>query len=355
MNETAPSGDVLERLALRLRAWEESCPPENEWPEEALRWAGEAGVWRGVIGRRYGGAGLDAAGRARMYEHLGRGSLTCALIISQRDGACELIEAGENAALAERLLPALARGELFATVSLSQLTTSRRAGPAALCARTEGEGFVVDGMMPWVTGARRADYIVAGAVVEDGRQVLLCVATGAEGVVVEEPMSLLALEGSETSAVRCHGVRVGRDCVVRGPAEQVLERRGPAKSLTVASIGIGVAGALAAMIGQLRDYAGAEVAAHANAGAVRYEELRRRLYELAAAIDEGDEQVPAVSMRTAVNDLLVRLAGTCLVLAKGGGYRRPGAVERLIREALFFLVWSAPETVQRGTLERLWS
>src|SRR5262249_26216432 len=83
----------------------------------------------------------------------------------------------------------IAAGRGFATVGLSQLTTSRRHGARALRAgEPDGTGVVrVDGVIPWVTAAARADVLVIGAVHDDGRQVLAAVPSGRPGPTGRPP------------------------------------------------------------------------------------------------------------------------------------------------------------------------
>jgi len=47
-------------------------------------------------------------------------------------------------------------------------------------------GYRFDGLIPWCTGAARADYIVAGGATEDGRHVLALLSRDAKGVCVEQ-------------------------------------------------------------------------------------------------------------------------------------------------------------------------
>ena len=48
----------------------------------------------------------------------------------------------------------------------------------------------------------------------------------------------------------------------------------------------------------------------------------------------------------------MRLAMTCLTFAKGSGFIRQRDAQRLSREAMFFLVWSATDEVRAKTLAR---
>jgi hypothetical protein len=73
----------------------------------------------------------------------------------------------------------------------------------------------------------------------------------------------------------------------------------------------------------------------------------------AASLLDPAQDVPKTEMRVGVNDLLVRLAAGLLIYSKGSGLLRQRDAQRLVREAMFFLVWSAPEDVRANTLARL--
>src|SRR6185437_12431914 len=104
------------------------------------------------------------------YGRLAGACLTTCFLLSQRDAACRRLRDSGNVELCHELLPPLASGEIFATVGLSQLTTSRQHVRPVLTARRQGSSVVLDGVMPWVTGAAQADFFVTGAVLEEGGQ-----------------------------------------------------------------------------------------------------------------------------------------------------------------------------------------
>ncbi|HEY3242010.1 MAG TPA: hypothetical protein VGM03_01550, partial [Phycisphaerae bacterium] len=74
---------------------------------------------------------------------------------------------------------------------------------------------------------------------------------------------------------------------------------------------------------------------------------------VADRLSDPEFEIPGDEIRVAVNDLVVRLAMALLTISKGSGFLRGDAAQRLVREALFFLVWSAPQPVQLGTLQML--
>src|SRR5215831_15119350 len=146
---------------------------QAEWPAASWDALRRAGVLGWAIPRAYGGEGRDPVELLEGYGRLAGACLTACFLLSQRDAACRRLRDSGNEALCRELLPPLARGEAFATVGLAQLTTSRQHVRPVLTARTAGDDFVLDGSMPWVTGAARAVHFVTGAPLEDGRQVLL--------------------------------------------------------------------------------------------------------------------------------------------------------------------------------------
>src|SRR5947207_1924105 len=218
-----PADELVPRDALNaLAANADAADAQRRWPETSWHILSAAGATRWAIPRRFGGLEREGPPLLEGYAQLASACLTTCFLLSQRDAACRRLRDGSNEALREELLPALARGESFATVGLAQLTTSRQHTRPALTARPYREGFLLDGVMPWVTGAAQADHFVTGAVLDDGRQVLLVVPRDAEGVSVREPLDLMALQGSLTTSVDCTQVFVDPRHVLAGPAEQVM-------------------------------------------------------------------------------------------------------------------------------------
>lgn len=343
------AANLIQALAVLAEEYD-SAP---QWPQRSVDLIAEAGCWGWVIPWRWGGAPLGNAELLERYQTVARGCLATALLLTQRDGACDLIARGENETLKQRLLPAHARGERFTSIGISQLTTSKGKEGPKLAAEPAGDGFVLDGVMPWVTGAIRCDEIVTGAELADSRQIVACVPCDRAGVVVEQPMKFLALDASCTSRVRCERVRIGREEMVRGPAEAALSLRTPVKPLVVSAVGLGAAQGLVNRLEQKVDRLGQDLREIIAALAGELGRVRDDLHAAAALLNDPTAELPAARIRIQVNELLTRLAVAFLTVSKGTGYARPHAAERLLREAAFFHVWSAPGAVQAGTLRRM--
>jgi len=343
----------LERLTGHLARLATHYDMIGQWPERSLAHLTAAGAWTWNIPRAYGGLALPPESQLRAYEAVAAGCLSSLLILSQRDGACELIASSANDGLKDELLPRLAAHEMMASVGISQLTTSQQGRKPALIAEPTAGGYRLRGYMPWVTAAEKCDLIVTGAALSDDKQVLAALPTDLAGLQIDAPMKLMALESSRTSEVHCRDVMVESRWVLGPPAGKALSGSSPVKLWVVAAAGLGLG---RAMIQQVQSHAGGAagpLAEQAEDLAARYEAVRERFYKSAEQLGLSDEEgPPTTGLRVAVNDLLVRLAVGTLTFVKGSGFIRQRDAQRLVREAMFFLVWSATEDVRVQTLGR---
>jgi len=344
----------LANLTARLAADADRLDGSFDWPVEAMAALAEAGADRWVIPRAYGGDELPPEEILAGYEAVGRGSLAVLLLLTQRDGACDLIISCPNEAAKRLWLPRLARGEAFTTVGISQVTTSHQEGRPALAAEPTGDGgYVLRGFMPWASGADRSDVIVTAAVLADGRQILAAVERGAAGLRVEAPMRLMALQCSRTSRVVCEDVRVDAGQVLCEPREKALAIRSTVKPMVVSSAGLGLAGALLEEIDAVAGKSPAELIEAVRPVREIYADVRSRLYGAARALGARGAESPSSELRVAVNEVVIKLAVSAMTFAKGTGYVMGHRVQRLVREAMFFLVWSAPDEIRVETVRRL--
>lgn len=352
MNKSAlvnsPDEPPLERLCDQLTALGEALDRTEAWPLAQLGLCGEAGVFRWFMPRHWGGLEWSELDVTRGYLRLGAACLTTAFIITQRTGACLRIAGSENRALKERLLPDLVSGASFGTVGISHLTTSRRhlAKPVLSADQTD-DGFILNGYSPWVTGAVHASVIVTGAVLEDGRQILVALPTDAPGVTIPPPPRLVGISASHTGQVELEGVRLGREWLLAGPADNVMKIGLGANTGGLQTSTLAIALAASAI-----DYLDGEAQQRPDlAGPAA--ELRRehgRLETTLLALAAGAQDCTTEQLRAEANSIALRASQAALAAAKGSGYVVGHPAGRWCREALFFLVWSCPPGVMAANL-----
>ena len=342
-----PDGPTLDQALRRIRDRATDHDRTATWPAADLADLAAAGVLGGSVPADFAGAGNDPLDVTLLHERVAAASLATALVLSQRDSAAALIADSENRELKRDLLPRLAANEIFATIGIAQLTTSRQGREPAVRATPDGDGFTLDGTIPWSTGAGEADVIVTGAALPDGRQLLVALPTDLPGVYPQPPMPLVAMAASRTAAVDLAGVKIGPWHLLAGPAERVLAGRAKPVPLNQSFLATGhIRGALD-LIATHDSHPGRE--AHASLAA-QLETVRSRL--LSFEEDAADPQA-GPELRAAAAELALRAANTAVALFKGGALLTGHPAQRLAREAMFLLVWSCPNPVIDQTVRAL--
>jgi alkylation response protein AidB-like acyl-CoA dehydrogenase len=332
-----------------LEALGNAADQEPAWPAASWSLLRNQGGLQWCIPREYTGQGLEGFALLANYESLASQCLTTAFILSQRDGACRRIRDLGSELLRQELLPGLARGELFATVGISHLTTSRQHLTPALQARRDGKHWILDGFMPWVTGAEKADFLVTGATLSDAGQILLVLPRRTQGVSVGKPLELMALAGSLTAQVYCEKVAVEDRWLLAGPTPGIMgSAKGGTGGLETSTLALGLV--LAAT-----KYLEAEASQRPELGpvATRMEQARGALLKKLRKMADSGKTQAAPLLRGRANALVLRATQAALIASKGSGFLRDHPAQRWARQALFFLVWSCPRPTVEATLAYL--
>ncbi|HEX3356765.1 MAG TPA: acyl-CoA dehydrogenase family protein [Tepidisphaeraceae bacterium] len=325
----------------------------GDWPTEDLDALAAAGAMRWVIPKEFGGDEISSLELHLRYEAIAAASLSTALIFTQRDSAAAMIDASDNANLRETLLPRLARNELFATIGIAQLTTSRQGGRPALVARRSEGGWILNGLIPWSTGADRSRFIVAGAMVEDSssnsiRQILFMLSTSTAGVMIDPPMSLVALQSSHTGSVRCEEVFVEDRFVLIESAQSVMGRK-KTVPLGQAFLAMGLCRAGVDLIDEHQSDLARDSSQTFQS---QLGDLRERVLRYCDPNQQPDP-VEGPRLRGECNDLALRITHAAVAIYKGTALLHGHPAQRLAREAMFLLVWSCPNPVIDCTVQLL--
>jgi acyl-CoA dehydrogenase len=227
-------------IPLEDRTLEGLLPPELL--ANARSRAKEAGLWAPHLPVELGGQGLDLLEAMGVLEAAGQsllGPLVLGCAAPDEGNAHLLILAGSERQKVRYLKP-LAAGEIRSTFAMTEPAPGAGSDPTMMRARAEREsdGWVVDGIKWFATGASGAAFAIVAAVSDpqaaprDGLTLFL-VDGDNPGMVVERRMDLL---GGGTPGGHCQVVlrkcRVPADAVL-GAAGQgyrlIQERLGPAR------------------------------------------------------------------------------------------------------------------------------
>lgn len=332
-----------------------TCPEAtDQWPSDQLQALTAAGVMKWNLPTEFGGLGLNDQAMLEGYRLLSSSCLVTTFILTQRNAACQRIITSANTVVRERLLPEFAEGRIFATVGISHLTTSgQHLKTPAVRAEPTAAGFRLSGFVPWATGATHADVLVTGGQLDDGRQLLAAVPTDRQGIKVNAPVEMMALNSSQTGSVQLTDVEVSQAEILHGPVEGVMQQGsgGGAGSLGTSVLAVGTT---EGMLRHLRK----EMDRRPDLGEFvepLTQEASKLVHEirLAAAGNHAGGASASEVVRRNANSLVLRTAQIWLAATKGAGYVSGHRAERAVRESMFFLVWSCPQPVLSANLREL--
>jgi len=351
--EHDPEESRIVALADALREGDGPADLAGDWPETLWSTIVESGVLRWSVPAEHGGDACPRPLLVQRYARLAEASLTAVFILSQHDAAVRRLSSVADRPKAAEWLSRIAQGRATATVGISQLTTSRRLGAKALVATEVGPGrYRLDGSMPWVTAAERADVFVTGALLEDGRQLLLTLPGDRPGLSVLPAFDLAALQASRTAEVAVKGVEIDADDILVGPTNEIASQPGAVGTagLETSALALGQA---AAALGTLADLAALGRDDLAEPVAQLREGWRRAWAALmTCARGEGDA-ASAATLRAEANALALRTTQAYLTARRGSGFLRVDPAQRWARQALFFLVWSCPSPIAQAAIRDL--
>jgi len=291
---------------------------------DLFRDAGFYGLW---TPREVGGCGFDELERLPILEALAGGCLTTAFVWAQHGGgSANAARMPSGSPLHERWARALATGQARSGVAFAHIL---RPEPC-LFAERSGDGWVLRGVAPFVTGWGHIDAVLVAAHEAD-RLVWMLLPADEAPTLTSQRLRLAAVDSSVTVELHFDGHAVGDDEVL-----EIIEygdwlsfyrqglRTNGALMLGVASRALGLLGP-SPLDGEL-------------------DAARRALY--AAEVDEMPEcraQVGHVGIR-ATSALVSSVGGRAITLAHHA--------QRLAREALFLLVQGQTAEIRAGHLRR---
>jgi alkylation response protein AidB-like acyl-CoA dehydrogenase len=305
-----------------------------------------------MVPEEFGGEAWARPVLVQRCAQLAGASLTAVFILSQHDAALRRLLVAAGTATADRWLHEVGEHGALATVGISHLTTSRRLGFQAIKVAEVAPGqYRLNGCMPWVTAAVRANLFVTGAALDDGRQMLIALPSDRPGLVVCPPFALAALQASCTSQVLLQDVRLDDSDLLAGPAADLMAQPGAVGTagLETSALALGQArAALAALLELAPDRA--ELTEPLEILCENWQVLWGQLMALAR---EDPGAVSPSQVRAQANALVLRATQAYLTARKGTGFLKSEPAQRWARQALFFLVWSCPAPIAQAAIRDL--
>ena len=354
---TAAAGvDVVEAVralsARELPSLVHKIDVEGYYPEQLMREYGRLGAYAHHLPGR--SAGIDLVTAINAMAAAGEHCLSTSFCMWCQDALAWYIYCSENEALKTGIGPQVASGALLGGTALSNPMKSLFGiEPMRLKGRRTNGGYIVKGLLPYVSNLGAGHYFGAIFEVEDGgasRNVMAIIPCDAEGLGLADNAKFVALDGTRTFAVQMRDVVVPDGWIIADPVDAYIKRIRAGFILLQAGMAFGLIRDCIRLMEQTKGPLG-----HVNKYLdVQPEQLTEQLVametevaRLAATPFETDLDYwrAVIEARLAAGEASVAAAHAAMLHCGARGYVANAAAQRRLREA-YFVAIVTPATKQ---------
>src|SRR6266550_6397399 len=357
---------VEAELAPNAEEWER----EGHFPDWVFKRMGDLGFLGVRYPADYGGQGGDWGHAIVVGEELARigsGGVGMAVAVQAEMATPPIMKFGSPEQKARYLVPAI-RGEKIACLGISEPNAGSDVANLQTVARSDGNGFVINGRKTFITNGARADFCLL--VTRTDRQAghegfsLFLVDRDAPGFDVSRTLDKLGMRSSDTAELVLDEVRVPREALLgpegRGFVEIMWELQGERL--------IGAAGSVAGawlVFEKTLEYAKERKAFGRPIGrfqvnrhkfatmATQLEAARQLVYDTALAWERGEYPVKEISMVKLYSGLVVnRVMNECLQLFGGYGYATETGIDRAWRDSRLLRIGGGTDEIMREVISK---
>ncbi|MBV9747850.1 MAG: acyl-CoA/acyl-ACP dehydrogenase [Acetobacteraceae bacterium] len=349
----APSGagiateDVLaglrSRVEVELAPQVERIDRDGFYPESVMRSLGEGGLFALHLAGPSPLAGPSLGAAVEAMALVGETCMSTAFCTWCQDACGWYLELSPNAALRERLQPDIAGGALLGGTGLSNpIKAAAGIEPFKLKAKRAAGGYVVSGILPWVSNLGAGHHL--GTVFEDAddpaHRIMALVECGQPGVEIRQNAHFIALEGTATYCVLFRRALVADEQLLADPAADLMRRVRPGFVLLQTGMGLGV---IAACVQLMREADRTQGATNQYLP-TRPDDVEYRLAKLRGAIldlaqtpaETAPEFLRAVlEARLATSELTLEATSAAMLHGGARSYLEGSAMARRQREGSF--------------------
>jgi alkylation response protein AidB-like acyl-CoA dehydrogenase len=344
--------------AVRKLATEKLAPKavdvdlKAEYPEAFLRELGAVGGFRGAVAPEHGGNGLGLKHVVQVMEEAARHCLSTGFLVWCQTACARYIQMSDNAALKASFLPRIARGEVLVGTGLSNTVKScDTIEDFRLSAKKVEGGYVINGVLPWVSNLGPTHYFATGCPVEgepkgDDGLVFVLVDCQQAGFKLVDCAHFVALDGTRTLACHFKDAFVPDAMVLSHPGQSraYVKRIKPGMILAQMGMGLGLIEACVDMM-KLSNRTHAHVNQYLDDQAEDIDgvlqEARAATYALAdtlSANPTADITLDILKLRLAGGELALKAANAALLHMGAKGYLQKSPAQRRLREAYFIAI-----------------
>ena len=294
----------------------------------------------------WGGQAWESQSIYEYTEQLARYSGALVFLQSQHQRCVQELSNSDNLALKERYLRDAIAGRTGLGVGFSHLRRAQQ----PIMAKQTADGYVFNGMVPWITGFGIFEHWMLAAQLPDGRAVFVLAPFHKMGhsLSFSEPMQLAALGSTQTVTATLQNWTAPEELVLDVKPAGWIQTADRGYPLTHNFFALGCA------------QGGLDILAQAQSSAFpmiektyeRFEsEVTRCREETYGTLENPSKE--RLRLRAWAIDLAVRCGHGAVIVSRGAANFEGHPAQRVYREALAFSVSGQSNDVMNASLERI--
>ncbi|MBE1550964.1 butyryl-CoA dehydrogenase [Mycobacterium sp. OAS707] len=340
----------------------------NEYPEAWIEQMKRIGIYGLAVPEEYGGLPVSTRCYVEVTQELSRGWMSLAGAMGGHTVVAKLLSLFGTEEQKRKYLPAMATGEVRATMALTEPGGGSDLQNMKTTAIASGDELVINGSKTWISNARRSALIAllcktdpAAEPAHKGISVVLV--EHGEGLTVSRDLPKLGYKGVESCELTFDDCRVPASAVLGGvPGKGFAQMMKGLETgrIQVASRALGVATAAledALRYAQDRESFGQPIWKHQAVGhyladmATKLTAARQLTFYAADRYDAGERaDMEAGMAKLFASEVAMEIALNAVRIHGGYGYSTEFDVERYFRDAPLMIVGEGTNEIQRNVI-----
>ena len=340
----------------------------NEYPEKWIEQMKQIGIYGLAIPEEYGGSPVSMPCYVLVTQELARGWMSLAGAMGGHTVVAKLLTLFGTEEQKKTYLPAMATGEVRATMALTEPGGGSDLQNMTTTALLDGQDLVITGTKTWISNARRSGVIALLCKTDPKATprhtgISIVLAEHGPGLTVSRDLPKLGYKGVESCELSFDGYRVAGSAILGGvPGKGFAQMMKGLETgrIQVASRALGVATAAledALAYAQQRESFGQPIWKHQAVGnyladmATKLTAARQLTLYAAERYDSGERcDMEAGMAKLFASEVAMEIALNAVRIHGGYGYSTEYDAERYFRDAPLMIVGEGTNEIQRNVI-----
>jgi len=360
-------GDFVNReVRPQVRDLEQS----DTYPEQLIERMKSLGTFGLAVPEQWGGLAVSAPCYVAVTEELARGWMSLAGAMGGHSVVAKLLADFGTPAQQARYLPAMATGQVRATMALTEPGGGSDLQAMRTVAVPDGEEYVIRGTKTWISNARHSELIALmcktdPAVSPASKGISILLVEKGPGFTLCRDLPKLGYKGVESCEISMDDFRVPRSTLLgevegRGFAQMMRGLEIGRIQVAARALGVGRAALEDSLsYAQQRESFGKPIWQHQSVGnylanmATKLEAARQLVLHAARTYDSGCRADLECGMaKLFASEAAMEIALDAMRIHGGYGYSTEFDVERYFRDAPLMIVGEGTNEIQRNVIVR---